>query len=268
MSVFWLDNPSVLYEDNNYLNFIPNKTMKRIEQLNAITRMMIYIMFLLLVLSQSLSWFQYPILVIIFVIVLFKLFVSEPKTNLTDAKEQNVVSVKSGSPKNRYYVADGKLHVGAWGPDAQVKPEAKTEAIIESGYYDSNGELHLGQYQGPKPNSGTRAYHVIKKQPTDDNPFMNPDLNETMDPQVVEPCNVDDDKIKKNIKIKFNNDLFQDVSDLFEKKNSERQFFTIPPQQMPPDTVGLANWLFSGVGSCKTDQTKCLRFEDLRYNPR
>ena len=261
MSSFWLNNPSILYENDNYLNFIPYKTLSRIEQMNAITRMMIYVILLLTVLSSELFWFQFPILVIIFIIVLYKLFMVDDNGKLVEHKRMEHVS----NPNQDNDV---------------IKREQPYKIKIESGYYDSDNKLHLGEFQGPahevlaqpKPNTNTEKYYKYKKasckMPSDDNPYMNPTLNETMDIQVVEPCNVDDEKIKENIKMKFNKDLFQDVSDLFETKNSERQFFTIPPQQMPPDTVGLAKWLFNGVGSCKTDQDKCLRFEDLRYNPR
>ena len=45
---FWLINYKDLYQNKNYLKFFPKYTMSRTEQLNAITRLFIYYMILIL----------------------------------------------------------------------------------------------------------------------------------------------------------------------------------------------------------------------------
>ena len=41
---FWLDDFSILYNNDNYLNFFPKKNTSRNEQLNSITRFFLYMM--------------------------------------------------------------------------------------------------------------------------------------------------------------------------------------------------------------------------------
>ena len=47
-NLFWTNNFKILYNNENYLNFLPNKSMSRFEQLNAITRFCLYLIILCL----------------------------------------------------------------------------------------------------------------------------------------------------------------------------------------------------------------------------
>ena len=53
-----------------------------------------------------------------------------------------------------------------------------------------------------------RSYENAKcRKPTVDNPFMNPNLNDTLLEDPPEACNVDDDQIKNKVADMFNSDL-------------------------------------------------------------
>ena len=52
---------------------------------------------------------------------------------------------------------------------------------------------------------------------------------------------------------------------LYEKQNSQRQYYTVPSMN-PPDTIGLGNWLYNSNNICKVDQSKCKLPDDLKYN--
>src|SRR5690606_8520296 len=95
------------------------------------------------------------------------------------------------------------------------------------------------------------------KMPTEDNPFMNPTANE-FQTDIPRPCNVDDEELNVSQKINENyyKNMFMDVSDVFERYNSERQFYTIP-QTYPPDQTAFARWLYKSENICKVDPTKC-----------
>ena len=53
---FWLNDLKVLFVNNKYLKIIPNTTMSKIEQINAITRLSFYIIILILI---SLNYIQH-----------------------------------------------------------------------------------------------------------------------------------------------------------------------------------------------------------------
>jgi len=89
--------------------------------------------------------------------------------------------------------------------------------------------------------------------PTKNNPFMNPrivDYNTKNDTSGA--CQSYHNKgIQRNIDEKFNDDLYRDVTDIFGKNNSQRQFFTVPGRSIPNDQGGFAKWLYGTPPTCK-----------------
>jgi hypothetical protein len=99
--------------------------------------------------------------------------------------------------------------------------------------------------------------------PTVDNPFMNPLAND-LNTDYPMACNVDDDDIKSQMIMNYNESMFMNIDDLFDVKNSQRQFYTIP-SNVPPRQKEFAEWCYGGKTNCKLDQEHCLKYEDLRY---
>lgn len=242
-NIFWTHDPYVLYKNNNYLEFIPNTEMTRIQQLNALTRFAIYFIFISSAMGKQEYWIHMGIILILFILVLYYTF-----------------------EKNKNYQCNTQ--------NIDNQEENNTEPFtIESGIYDFNGKLKLGKYYGShsksRTNSNTNSCSLNKKNkqcryPTHDNPYMNmlqTDFNVEDPPQA---CNADDSEISEKINNSFNEDLFRDVSDVFDKHNSQRQFYTVP-QLNPPDQHAFAHWLYGGKNACKMDQTKCLKYTDLKY---
>lgn len=56
MSKFWLNNPEILYENNNYLDFFPTTTSSISENLNSLFRLSIYISIALITYTKNFSW--------------------------------------------------------------------------------------------------------------------------------------------------------------------------------------------------------------------
>lgn len=258
--IFWIQEPSILYKNNKFLEFIPTAKMSRIDQLNAITRFLIYFLILALILEKSLIWIQIPIIIIFFITFLYLSFQFD----------------KEGM-KNELYRMRG-IDINALGDEdyPEKKDEDVEKVAIESGYYDSDNKLMIGKYLSSRPpekkalkfnlDDHTKYEKAICRKPTKDNPFMNPLLNDITTYPELSPvaCNSDDDEIKDKIVDCYNEELYRDVSDLFERQNSQRQFYTMP-QVYPNDQKAFADWCYKGDNICKVDQSKCLRYEDLRY---
>ena len=81
-------------------------------------------------------------------------------------------------------------------------------------------------------------------------------------------CDPNDQEIKKEIDNSFNNNLFHDVSDVWGKMNSQRQFYTNPSTQIVNDRESFQNWLSMSPETCKENQEACSKniYEDLRNN--
>lgn len=57
-----------------------------------------------------------------------------------------------------------------------------------------------------------------------------------------------------------NERLYGDVTDLFGKTQSQRQFVSVPTEEgVPGDTVALARWLYKDATNCKDRNSECYR---------
>jgi hypothetical protein len=102
--------------------------------------------------------------------------------------------------------------------------------------------------------------------PTRNNPFMNVLQNEYIDNPTRPPA-CDYEEVKDDVERNWNYNLYRDVGEaLWDRNNSQRQWFTMPWTTIPNDQGAFANWLYRTGPVCKTDQTACLRYEDLRAN--
>lgn len=101
---------------------------------------------------------------------------------------------------------------------------------------------------------------------TRDNPFGNVMQNEYIDNPTRPPA-CDYEENKEKVEKNWNYNLYKDVGEaLWDRVNSQRQWFTMPWTTIPNDQGGFANWLYRTGPTCKTDQSACLRYEDLRAN--
>jgi len=91
------------------------------------------------------------------------------------------------------------------------------------------------------------------KTPTENNPFMNPEIYDYNTTNMSEPaCTSYNNKGLQNYSEKiFNKTLFRDVNDLFGKNNSQRQFYTVPGNSIPNDQDTFAKWLYATPKTCK-----------------
>jgi hypothetical protein len=90
--------------------------------------------------------------------------------------------------------------------------------------------------------------------PTKDNPFMNPGLNEFSNDNVRMPksCpSYNNVGVQNRMEQLFNDDLYRDVKDIFGKNNSQRQFYTVPGNQVPNDQGSFAQWCYGQPKTCK-----------------
>lgn len=101
--------------------------------------------------------------------------------------------------------------------------------------------------------------------PTKDNPFMNPLLSDFgNNVEVKESCTSFDNKgIQKKIDEYFDQGIYKEFSDIFNNKNSQRQFFTVPGREVPNDQGSFAQWLYGCPPTCKEgNQIDCLSFRN------
>jgi hypothetical protein len=253
--IFWMDDPTVLYTNNNYTRFIPSFGMSRVEQLNAIARFCLYGIFLLFIFGRINSWLYVPIIGLIFTVVLYNIYQYDP-----DGRQKELFSERTqkfDEQQDKGILEDGK------------------EYDLEAGYYDYSGNLisgddydnsvHIKKPIYYTPNELIQYQQNSCKRPTKDNPFANPPVTDFNTSNGVAACNADDVDISEAIVDTFNSEIYRNIDDLFDIKNSQRQFYTNPSTSIPSNREDFQNWLYRIDYTCKENSEKCLRDEDLRF---
>jgi hypothetical protein len=115
-----------------------------------------------------------------------------------------------------------------------------------SGGNDGTSPLLIGSN-----NSGIQSA-PYKTSPTANNPFMNVLMSDySENPQKKEACDVSKGKTKKLVKKYFNNNLYRDVSDVYNKNASDRNYYTMPISTIPNDQESFAKYLYGQDKTCK-----------------
>ena len=254
-NIFWLHHPQILF--TNYLNFVPNKNMSEIQIYNSITRLCLYFILLIIIFNQNKHYIFIAISVIIIIIVMY--YISYERTETKIENFTNTSNVDNPNDKIDTYNNQETLNA------------IPSNKVIESGYYDSNDKLVFNRIdslatEDKMPFSADLTFEC--KRPTPNNPFMNPDLNDYDTDKTISKvvaCNSDDENINNEITKSFNSNLFKNIEDVFESENSQRQFYTVPNTYIPNNQTEFGKWLFKSPTTCKEDQEKCLRYEDIRH---
>lgn len=102
--------------------------------------------------------------------------------------------------------------------------------------------------------------------PTRNNPFMNVLQNEYIDNPTRPPA-CDYEAVKDQVEEHWGYNLYKNFGEaVWDRINSQREWYTMPWTTIPNDQGGFANWLYRTGPTCKTSQEACLRYEDLRAN--
>lgn len=291
---FWLDDFRELYQNNNFTKFFPRRDTTRTEQMNAMTRFFIYFLILLLIFNKSENWLYIPITAIVLLVIFHNIHKFDKdgkrKELFRILEQRREEQIEDEEYRKKEYTQDGDdpvelKEIDYTREDLPPRDTPLSELVdysVESGYLDSENSLVVGKMLNPprynckKDPSLFTTDEMLEYQkntcrrPTPSNPFMNNDITEFNNPSPPAACNADDQDIKDEIRVNFNHDLFRDVDELWERKNSQRQFYTTPNTAIPNQQVEFAKWLYNIPDNrvCKTDgcgQNNCLRYEDLRF---
>jgi hypothetical protein len=106
------------------------------------------------------------------------------------------------------------------------------------------------------------------QQPTQNNPFMNVLLTDYVEnPSRAPAADIEDPDVKSKINEAFSTNLYRDVDDIWDRNNSQRQFYTNPATTIPNDRDSFMKWCYNTPNTCKDGNLpRCLRYEDVRAN--
>lgn len=269
---FWLDNPSILYKE--YTKFVPTLEMTRAEQVNAITRFFIYLFIIMLLFRRNDRWLLLPVAGIFVITLLYLINISDKEYK--EKELARILQIRQNNLDKLNYIDQRELHHD---DDDGVRLEGidTISKNLQVGTYDPDGVLKFNSYNSPynvnrTPTSKLYSVEEImefkkntSRKPSLENPFMNTNLSHYNNGDVPAASNANDDEISEQIIVNFNHDLYRDVDELWERKNSQRQFYTTPNTSVPNNQTEFAKWLYLVPETCKEDTGACLRYVDLKY---
>lgn len=286
---FWTENPAILYK--NYYVIIPTKNMTRIQQLNTCTRFIMYFIILCLLFGVDSSIIIYLLIGIILIIIFYNIYISDPigiKNDLIqEAESSSKKFTEDFSSCNEcqenfdlnkpmvtlYDKVKNKIFKGNSVPTVNFE--------VESGYIDSDGNYKIGpnysdinysDYANKQKKQKERKVSWEKEQiyrkencrkPTVDNPYANIVFSDYLDAEnIAQPCNIDDADVQSQMQNLYNSSIYRNLSDVWERENSQRMFYTTPIQTVPNNQTDFANWLYKTGPSCHENSQNCTYFED------
>ena len=87
--------------------------------------------------------------------------------------------------------------------------------------------------------------------PSNNNPFMNVlQTDIKYRPKRPPACEINE-TVNEDIEDKFNINLYRNVSDVYGKANSQRQYYTMPNTTIPNDQEAFSKWLYATPPTCK-----------------
>ena len=150
MSKFWIYDPSVILDKNKYWQIIPTKNMKLTEQLNTISRFLIYLIILLIFFKRDSVLLLLAIVAIIIIIIYHSLYVNDINSVKLDINENFVDEFNEYVPQKNIITSPIDMIVpGSTSPlnllGSSINGQKGSNAIdLQTAYIDSNGDYVFG----------------------------------------------------------------------------------------------------------------------------
>jgi len=99
-----------------------------------------------------------------------------------------------------------------------------------------------------------------------ENPFMNPTIVDIQyNPDRPEACPVYREGVKEEVEDNFQKRVFKDVTDIWGRDYSAREFYTVPNTTIPNKQTQYAEWLYGTGATCKEGNGLECEKKNYRY---
>lgn len=217
---FWYNDPTILMNKENVLQFWPNENMSFEEKLNAITRTIIIITVLGFLFTQNLNLIIVAIITLAIIFSLFKL----RKQRILDG----MINAEGFKNKKK---ADGFKNI--------TTNPVTLEGVMRNKFHPTTKKNPFGNVLltdiGDKPNRKPAA------------PSFNPDINEEIESSVKKQTQMLNPEITNT-----NKQLYGDLYDNYQLDNSLSRFYSTANTQVSNDQGAYAKFLYGDMPSGKS----------------
>ena len=228
----WMNDMTILLDSDRLTEFIPNRRMSYNRKSNALIRFATYIGVVLAVFNQDYLYLYVPITVMIISYVLYY---------FKEASDSDLNENDNQESQSEQEQGQGQ---------GQGQPNLLNNAISQEEFQSELQRQQNNSRQGFNGRNLRNRNASGCRKPTPRNPFMNvmPGDDFTK-PAACKSHN--NQTIQNKINEHFDANLFKDVSDIFNNRNSQREFITMPSTTIPNDQTAFAKWLYLSPPTCK-----------------
>ena len=235
MTVFWTNNPTILFNKDYILQLWPSSAMSYEEKLNAITRLVILMTISGYLFTRSTNIILVGIATIVIIFLLYK-----------TQKQKVTKELLSGSK-------EGFSGIDIKNQESTIIDPATLKMHLKSEFTPVNKKNPLGNVllteindnpnrKAAPPSFNTEVYEDINKNTKKMVQSLNPGIKNT------------------------NKQLFGDLGEQFEFDQSQWSFYSTPNTKIPNDQGAFANYLYGNMPSCRDgDAFACIQ-DNARYN--
>jgi len=226
----WINDITILVKTDRLIEFIPNVEMDNQRKTNALIRLSLYVGILLSIVNKNYLYLYIPIIALAISYALY-IFTSSDYLNNTTTSENSNQNEKN--TETQYAEED----------------DIDFDQIVDG--FENSDDFSNNKCIKPSPN----------------NPFMNVLPTDTR--KRIQACRSYNKPINQDINKHFDSKLYKDVSDIFNNRNSQRQFYTMPSTTIPNDQETFSKWLYLTPPTCKEGNgNQCVANTQERLNGR
>ena len=234
-SIFWINEPTILFNKDYILQIWPTTKMTYEEKLNAISRLIIILTILGFILTMNKSILFIGVVTLVALVAMYKM------------RKQKVTKDGLDGSKEGFSGIDVKNQ-----EETIINPDT-LKSYLKSEFMPVNKKNPLG--------------NVLLTEIMD-NPTRKP-APPSFNTEVYEDINVTTKKMVQSLNpgIKnTNKQLYGDLGEQFEFDQSQWSFYSTPNTKIPNDQGAFADYLYGDMPSCRDGNAFACVQDNIRYN--
>jgi hypothetical protein len=234
-SIFWINEPAILFNKDYILQIWPTSKMSYEEKLNAISRLIIILTILGFILTTNKDMLLIGAVTLIVIFTMYKM------------QKQKITKDTLNSSKEGFSGIDVKNQ-----EETIINPDT-LKSYLKSEFMPVNKKNPLG--------------NVLLTEIMD-NPTRKP-APPSFNTEVYEDINVTTKKMVQSLNPSIKNtnkQLYGDLGEQFEFDQSQWSFYSTPNTKIPNDQGAFADYLYGDMPSCRDGNAFACIQDNIRYN--
>ena len=285
MTKIWYQTPEILFK--NLDQFLPNKKLSKVENINSIVRFAIYFSIIILLLKQNIKWLLLSLLLLIISYYLnvtdniksVYFYNSTPLNNekFTINNESTNIVTKSSidNPYMNYIINNNTQSTNVYPKILPDNISMNSDPITSLNIYTNNNnkeirlESNIPSQDIPYNTEQNNTINYDLCLTSDNNKPCIADNKNNIDPDTLPQKFKINEDLKKEIRKNYKSHLKFDSIDIWGQFINDRNYYTLPNTEIVNEQTEFAKWCYTNnnkSGDCKTYGVNCVKDRDVRYH--